>query len=47
MRKFKDVNELVNTLKPDSPVYCIRPDSIRVSTEFFKKKVFQEKFCMQ
>ena len=37
MRKFKDVNELVNTLKPDNPVYCIRPDSIRVSTEFFKK----------
>ncbi len=36
MRKFKDVNELVNTLKPDSPVYCIRSDSIRVSTEFFK-----------
>ena len=25
MRKFKDVNELVNALKPDYPVYCIRP----------------------
>tara|TARA_A100001011_G_scaffold350718_1_gene390223 strand:+ start:770 stop:1948 length:1179 start_codon:yes stop_codon:yes gene_type:complete len=37
MRKFKDVNELVNTLKPDYPVYCIRPDSIKRSTEFFKK----------
>ncbi len=36
MRKFKDVNELVNILKPDSPVYCIRPESIKVSTEFFK-----------
>ena len=37
MRKFKDVNELVNTLKPDYPVYCIRPDSIKRSTEFFKR----------
>ena len=37
MRKFKDVNELVNTLKPDYPVYCIRPESIKTSTEFFKK----------
>ena len=37
MRKFKDVNELVDTLKPDYPVYCIRPDSIKTSTEFFKK----------
>jgi ornithine decarboxylase len=37
MRKFTDVNELVNTLKPNHPVYCIRPDSIRTSTQFFKK----------
>ena len=37
MRKFKDVNELVNTLEPSYPVYCIRPDSIKRSTEFFKK----------
>ena len=37
MRKFKDVNELVNTLKPNHPVYCIRPESIKTSTEFFKK----------
>ena len=36
MRKFTDVNELVNTLKPDYPVYCIRPDSIKISTQFFK-----------
>jgi ornithine decarboxylase len=36
MQKFKDVNELVNTLKPDYPVYCIRPDSIKTSTQFFK-----------
>ena len=38
MRKFKDVNELVNTIKPEYPVYCIRPESIKISTEFFKKK---------
>ena len=38
MRKFKDVNEIVNALKPDYPVYCIRPESIKTSTNFFKKK---------
>ena len=37
MQKFKDVNELVNKLKPDYPVYCIRPESIKISTEFFRK----------
>ena len=36
MRKFKDVDELVNELKPDCPVYCIRPESIKKSTKFFK-----------
>ena len=36
MRKFTSVNELVNTLKPDYPVYCIRPNSVRKSVEFFK-----------
>ena len=36
MRKFKDVDKLVNELKPDYPVYCIRPDSIKKSTKFFK-----------
>ena len=37
MRKFDNVNELVNNLKPDNPVYCIRPKSIKKSVEFFKK----------
>ena len=37
MRKFKDVNELVNVLKPDYPVYCIRTESIKQSTKFFKE----------
>ncbi len=36
MRKFKDVNELVNALKPDYPVYCIRPETIKKSVKFFK-----------
>jgi len=36
MRKFKDVDELVNELKPDYPVYCMRPESIKKSTKFFK-----------
>jgi ornithine decarboxylase len=37
MRKFKSVNELVNTLKPDYPVYCIRPEQVRKSVSFFKE----------
>ena len=36
MRKFGGVNELVNTLKPENPVYCIRPNSIKKSIEFFR-----------
>ena len=36
MRKFKNVNDLVNELKPDYPVYCVRPASIKKSTKFFK-----------
>jgi ornithine decarboxylase len=36
MRKFKSVNELVNTLKPDYPVYCIRPEQVQKSASFFK-----------
>ena len=36
MRKFTNVNELVNTLKPEYPVYCIRPNSVKKSAEFFK-----------
>jgi len=38
MGKFKTVNELVNTLKPDYPVYCIRPNEIKKSVDFFKEK---------
>ena len=37
MRKFKSVNELVNTLKPDNPVYCIRPEQVKKSVSFFRE----------
>ena len=37
MGKFKSVNELVNSLKPDYPVYCIRPDEIKKFVSFFKE----------
>ena len=37
MRKFKSVNELVNTLKPDYPVYCIRLEEIKKSVIFFRE----------
>ena len=37
MGKFKSVNELVNLLKPDYPVYCIRPNEIKKSVNFFKE----------
>ena len=35
MEKFSNVNELVNTLKPVNPVYCIRPGSIKNSIKYF------------
>jgi len=36
MQKFSNVNELVNTLQPENPVYCIRLNSVKKSVEFFK-----------
>ena len=38
MEKFSNVNELVNTLTPVNPVYCIRPGSIKNSIDIFKNK---------
>ena len=38
MQKFKSVDELVNQLKPTEPVYCIRRNSIRLASRFFKNK---------
>ena len=37
MRKFNTVNELVNSLKPDYPVYCIRTEEIKKSVKFFNE----------
>ena len=37
MQKFKSVEELVNQLKPDKPVYCIRKKSILSASKFFRK----------
>ena len=38
MQKFKTVDELVNQLKPNEPVYCIRKKSIQIASKFFKNK---------
>ena len=37
MQKFKSVEDLVNQLKPDKPVYCIRKKSILSASKFFQK----------
>ena len=36
MQKFSNVGEVVNSLKPVNPVYCIRPDYIKKAVNFFK-----------
>ena len=38
MKKFKSVDELVKQLKPTEPVYCIRRNSINLSSKFFQNK---------
>ena len=38
MQKFKSVDELVNTIRPVDPIYCIRPNSIKSATNWFKDK---------
>ena len=38
MQKFKSVEDLVNQLKPDKPVYCIRKKSILSASSFFQKR---------
>ena len=38
MKKFKSVEELINQLKPNKPVYCIRKHTINVASKFFQKK---------
>jgi ornithine decarboxylase len=38
MQKFKGVDDLINQLKPDSPVYCIRKNSIHIASKKFQNK---------
>ena len=38
MQKFKSVEDLLNQLRPDKPVYCIRKNSILSASKFFQKK---------
>ena len=38
MKKFKSVEDLINQLKPNNPVYCIRKQTINVASKFFQKK---------
>jgi len=38
MQKFKTVDELINQLKPERPIYCIRKKSIQSASTYFRKK---------
>ena len=38
MQKFKSVEELVNQLRPDKPVYCIRKNSILSASRYFQNR---------
>ena len=38
MQKFKTIDELVNQLKPDQPIYCIRKKSIQSASTYFINK---------
>ena len=36
MQKFNSVDELVNNIRPVDPIYCIRPNSIKLACSWFK-----------
>jgi len=38
MQKFKTVDELINRLKPEQPIYCIRKKSIQSASTYFRNK---------
>ena len=38
MQKFKSVENLVNQLRPNKPVYCMRKNSILSASKYFQKK---------
>tara|TARA_B100001057_G_scaffold394431_1_gene403600 strand:- start:404 stop:1588 length:1185 start_codon:yes stop_codon:yes gene_type:complete len=37
MQKFKSVENMINQLKPEKPVYCIRKHSVTKASKFFQK----------
>ena len=38
MQKFKSVDDLINQLKPEKPIYCIRKKSIQLASAYFRNK---------
>ena len=38
MQKFKTVDQLINQLKPEQPIYCIRKKSIQLAATYFSNK---------
>ncbi len=36
MQKFNSVDELVSSVQPVDPIYCIRPNSIKTACGWFK-----------
>ena len=38
MQKFKTVDELINQLMPEKPIYCIRKKSIQSTSSYFRRK---------
>ena len=36
MQKFNSVDDLVNTIRPVDPIYCIRPNSVKSACSWFK-----------
>ena len=37
MQKFKSVEDLINQLRPEKPIYCIRKNSVTSASKFFQK----------
>ena len=38
MQKFKTIDDLINQLKPEKPIYCIRKKSIQLASTYFRNK---------
>ena len=36
MQRFNSVDELISSIRPVDPIYCIRPDSIKLACEWFR-----------